>query len=194
MGREFELKFNITEDQQALIRRDLGADWQRIDMETTYYDTTTGSLGRRKWTLRRRMENGRSVCTVKTPCPDGGRGEWETECDDIRTAISELCKLGGPKELLDYPAQVIVPVCGARFTRFATVIGLEACSVELALDQGVLLGGGRELPLCEMEVELKSGSQDAAVAFAEGLAEKYGLVPEERSKYYRASMLAKGDK
>ena len=81
-------------------------------------------------------------------------------------------------------------VCGARFTRQCKTLAVEGSTVELALDRGILLGGGRELPLCEVEVELKSGSQDAAVAFAEALAEKYALVPEPKSKFARAAALS----
>ena len=190
MGREFELKFRATREVQKEIRRAFTGDWQEIQMETTYYDTKTREAGRRHWTLRRRLENGKSVCTVKTPAPDGGRGEWETECPDILEAIPELCKLGGPRALLLFLGQEVIPVCAAKFTRQAATLTLGDCTVEIALDLGVLRGGDKEIPLCEVEVELKSGSQDAAVAFAEALAEKYALVPEPKSKFARAAALS----
>ena len=41
----------------------------------------------------------------------------------------------------------------------------------------------------EVEVELKSGSDEAATAFAKALATKYRLIPESRSKYKRALAL-----
>ena len=85
------------------------------------------------------------------------------------------------------------PVCGARFTRLAGLIDAPGCSVELALDDGFLLGGGKEQPLCEVEVELKSGSEDAAAAFAMVLAQEYGLRPETRSKIARAMALAQAE-
>ena len=44
-----------------------------------------------------------------------------------------------------------------------------------------------------MEVELKSGTDADAIAFAGILAEKYGLEPEEKSKYRRALGLAQGE-
>ena len=69
----------------------------------------------------------------------------------------------------------------------------DGCTVELALDQGVLTGGNRELPLLEVEVECKSGSERAAAAFAQALANKYGLQPEAASKYRRALDLAQGE-
>ena len=65
--------------------------------------------------------------------------------------------------------------------------------MELALDRGVLLGGGREVALCEVEVELKDGQPEAAVAFAQELAEKFGLRPEQKSKFRRALALAEGE-
>ena len=40
--------------------------------------------------------------------------------------------------------------------------------------------------MMEVEVELKSGSDEAAIAFARDLAVKYGLVRERNSKYLRA--------
>jgi hypothetical protein len=76
-------------------------------------------------------------------------------------------------------------------TRLAGTLNTEGCTVELALDRGVLLGGGREVPLCEVEVELKAGSEEDALLFAQRLAVKYGLTQENRSKFRRALELAK---
>ena len=62
-------------------------------------------------------------------------------------------------------------------------------TVELALDRGFLKGGFRMNLMIEVEVELKSGSDEAAVDFARSLATKYGLVQERNSKYIRALSL-----
>ena len=61
--------------------------------------------------------------------------------------------------------------------------------MELALDQGCLLGGGKALPFGEVEVELKSGSQTDAVSFAGALAAEFGLKPQPKSKLARAMAL-----
>lgn len=193
MGREFELKYAAAAGQQARILADYPLSWKSIAMETTYYDTPDGAFSRLRWTLRRRYENGISVCTLKTPGEKGGRGEWELECGTIQEAIPELCRLSGIPELARLAEEGIVAVCGARFTRQAALLQAEGCTLELAVDSGILLGGGRELPLCEIEVELKDGSEDAAAAFAASLAARYGLIAEPRSKYRRASLLAKGE-
>nr|MBQ8244601.1 CYTH domain-containing protein [Oscillospiraceae bacterium] len=189
MGREFELKYRADASQLAAIREAFGA-FRSISMETTYYDTPDHALGDLHWTLRRRMENGRSVCTVKTPEKNGARGEWEAECDSIEDAVPLLCRLGAPEILPRIIEYGLVPACGARFTRLAKEIPLDGCRVELALDQGALMGGKRELAFAEVEVELKSGSEQAAAAFAKALAVRFGLVPEPKSKVQRALELA----
>ena len=188
MGREFELKYQATPEIIAEIRGKFG-DFTPISMETTYYDTEDFSLRKRKWTLRQRLENGRAVCTVKTPLPDGSRGEWEVESPDLTAGAARLCAMGAPGEILDYVNQGVAPFCGARFTRLAKTIDLPGGTVELALDEGVLLGGGQELPFSEVEVELKSGVDDLARAFAEKLAAEFDLKEQPKSKLARAMAL-----
>ena len=192
MGREFELKYRCTaEDFEALKAAYDG--YTTIEMETTYYDTFDGKLNNRHWTLRRRFENGVSVCTLKTPAADGSRCEWEVEAPGIITAIPRLCRMGAPMELMAFTVSGVREVCGAKFTRLALALEVPGAKVELALDKGKLFGGGRESDLQEVEVELKEGADTAALAFAKLLAEKYHLIPENRSKYKRALGLAMGE-
>ena len=191
MGKEFELKFAA--EESAFEGLKLESDhWTSYQMATTYYDAPDLRLGKLHWTLRRRFENGVSVCTLKTPAAGFGRNEFELECGDIRAAIPLLVEAGAPAELAEYTAGGIVEVCAARFDRLAGKVMLEGTEVELALDRGVLLGGGRELPFTEVEVELKSGDQATAVVYAQALAVKFGLRPERKSKFKRALMLAQG--
>ena len=189
MGREFELKYRAAEEQLGEIEGFYGG-FREISMETTYYDAPSGIFARLHWTLRRRMENGVSVCTMKSDLADGSRGEWETECGDILAAVPRLIALGAPKELAQYTSQGVAPTCGARFTRHAITLPSGGGTVELALDEGVLLGGGKEETLREAEVELKSGEDDDAIRFAQALAQRFGLISEPRSKLARARALA----
>ena len=116
--------------------------------------------------------------------------EWETECPDITSGILELCKLGAPEELKELVSGGLEEVCSARFVRQAVLVDLGNATLELALDRGILKGGARIELLGEGEVELKSGSETEAVAFARTLASKYGLREEHASKYRRALALA----
>ena len=185
MGRELERKFRADEAVLAAIREKYG-EFTPISMETVYYDTPDKSLSSRHWTLRRRYENGAAVCTLKTPLPDGSRGEWEVGCADILDAIPELCKQGAPEELKTLTAHGLRESCGARFTRLAKLLDIGGCTVELALDSGVLLGGGTEIPLCEVEVEYKDGDEATALLFARMLATQFHLTREPKSKVVRA--------
>lgn len=193
MGIEFELKYSATAEQQAQILSAYPLEYRHYDMETTYFDTPERSLSERHITLRRRMENGASVCTVKTPVSTYGRGEWECLCDNIEDGIVELCKLGAPKELLALTAAGVVEVCGAKFHRQAGLTRFQDTELEIALDRGILTGGGKEIPLCEVEVELKNGDPKDAVTFGVALARRFGLVTQELSKFRRALALAKGE-
>lgn len=190
MGREFEIKYAANEaDLEFLKGRFPGLS--PIQMQTTYYDTPGKALSRLRWTLRRRMENSVSVCTLKTPAEGFGRNEWEVECDDLHDAVALLIQKGAPKELLEFWASGgFVESCGAKFTRFAGMVEHNGTKLELALDRGLLTGGGKELPFCEVEIELKEGREEDALAFAETIAASRNLKIEPRSKVARASALA----
>lgn len=189
MGREFELKYRADAGVLAAIQKKFG-EFTAITMETAYYDTQDSLLNRLHWTLRRRYENGISVCTLKTPAAGGGRGEWEVHAPDIAAALPLLQQLDTPEGLRIFTADCLILSCGARFTRLAKTLTIPGAVVELALDRGVLLGGGQELPFAEMEVELKEGSEEAATRFAQALAEEFSLEPEHKSKHARAMALA----
>ena len=189
MGAEYELKFAGTPQAQAAILADFPGLWETLVMETTYYDTPSGALSARKYTLRRRLENGSSICTLKTPGEGNLRGEWQVPGDDIRAAVPELCKLGCPSALAAMCEEGLIAICGAAFTRQALVLELPGCTAELALDQGILFGGKGKMPLCEMELELKSGSRQALDSFSRDFAAEYALKSEEKSKFARALSL-----
>lgn len=193
MGQEYELKFRATHKDLAGIQARWPGQWQAIQMRTTYYSTPSGKLEQLRCTLRSRLENGVCVCTLKTPAVNGVRGEWEIECDRIEDAIPELCKFSRWEELAFLLEEPVFPTCGARFTRLAKTVALPACTLEIALDEGVLTGDGKELPLCEVEVELKAGERAGADAFAAALAAEFSLEVQPESKFRRALRLYKGE-
>lgn len=201
MGKELELKYHLEDEQQL----EAVLSWQLLgvlrvgapytfEMETTYFDTKEALFSARHWTVRRRMENGRSVFCVKTPRDDPAhpllRGEWEAEASSFAEAVPQLVALGAPAELTGLAPETLVTVCGATFTRRAQLLRLSKdTTCELACDQGVLRGGKKAQPFFEAELELKSGSEQELYAFGQMLAVCFGLSAEPKSKYARARAL-----
>ena len=218
MGRELEWKYTVPD---AAVLDRIAADPEvcalaaeaarRVEMRSVYYDTPDRLLERNRIALRRRMENETSVICVKTKGTGSGslalRGEWETEAEDPAAALPRLTALGAPEVLLQIGT--LIPVCRADFLRRARLLRFpDGSEAELALDLGTLSGSGtsvprnepepgtphgaeRSIPLIELELELKSGGPDAALAFVTRLAARYGLTPEPRSKYARALALGR---
>ena len=191
MAVEYERKFAATPETLGNVQRALQGSWLVCEMKTTYFDTAEGSLSARKWMLRHRLENGSHVCTLKTPA-GAARNEWEVRAERIAGGIAALCEAGAPKELPALTAGGVRPICGAEFTRLAAVFILNGTEVEVALDEGVLFAGEKKTPLCELEVELKRGSREAADAFAAELAARFGLTELHDSKFKRARELMEG--
>ena len=189
MATEYELKFRATPAILAEIDGAFPVPGTKIAMQTTYYDTPDCALSAQRYTLRKRLENGVSVCTLKTPGADA-RNEWETECDSIEAALPRLYEAGAPKLQLEGG---LTAICGAKFTRIAKAIRLDEGVVELALDEGVLTGADKQMPLCEVEVELKAGDAALCDAFAQALQTRFSLTPEKQSKFRRAFLLYKGE-
>ena len=144
--------------------------------------------------LRLRQENEESVVTMKTPAQGYARGEWAWEGEYLDEAPEKLAGLGAPEELVQLlrEAEPVI-VCGAKFTRITALLHLDGADCEICGDIGSLIGGGRQEPLCELELELKSGSEAVMLDYAHALAEKYRLSEERKSKFARARALAAPD-
>lgn len=85
----------------------------------------------------------------------------------------------------------LAPICGASFTRITAELRLsENTSCMICGDVGDLTGGGRTALLCELELELKQGSEEALSAFARALMDTYHLSEQPLSKLQRARALA----
>lgn len=192
MGIEYEYKFKLNFPTFLALNDAFPQEATEIQMETVYYDTPFGALSSRHYTLRRRLENGVAVCTLKTPAGDA-RNEWETENMLIENAIPQLIAQGAPAELAELAMEGLSPICGAKFTRIAKTIPITEGILEMALDHGHLFAGNRTAPLYEVELELKSGSKKSFDLFVWSVAGEFLLEKEPESKFSRALALYKGE-
>lgn len=189
MGLEYELKYRATPELLQAVGRDFPGEYAVKQMKTAYYDTPEGALSARRWTLRCRRENEEYVCTLKVPAAGGARGEWETRNGDILAAVPLLAAASGCNELTELTRGGLVNTCGAAFVRRCRVMTVGKTALELALDQGILTGGGKSVEFAELELELLEGSREDVARLGKLLEASYGLVPEEKSKFARARAL-----
>ena len=181
MATEFEIKLRAKSvEQLGEILRDAQVvkfaqeKLREIHMRTTYFDTADGALSSRRWMLRVRQENEKSVVTMKTPGEGYARGEWECEGKTPEEAIGTLVQKGAPEELVELTKPGLEMVCGAEFVRLTQPLRLpDGTTCEICADGGELLGGRHKEPFCE-------------------LSRKYGLIEEQKSKFVRARRLADG--
>ena len=201
MGKETELKYEVG-DLQLLdcilcspeIRSRMQADFTYIQMQSTYFDTPEQLLSQNRQTLRLRRENEKSVICFKTAGNGMTRGEWETEGSVLSEALPKLVKQGAPELLLTLcENEELLPVCGARFTRITAPLSLDGCTATLCGDVGELYAASRSIPLCELELELSEGSEEALLSFGRQLAGRFGIHEGKESKFARAKALTEGN-
>ena len=196
-----------TEFKLALDPRDIGAlkrhallagkTAKRVRQVDVYFDTPDLRLARNGLALRLRRAGGRWLQTLK----DGGRvtaglhqrGEWEFPLPrpslDLRfladTPFGKLPSDVGPK---------LQPAFTVKVMRTSWVVAPDAAGrIEIVLDRGVLICGERELPICEVELELLAGDANCLFRVAAALQEDCSLKPESDSKSERGYRMIRGE-
>ena len=191
MGQEIECKLSVPDaDALSRLRRAFsgqGAE-ETSDYETVYFDLGDELSARHfMFRARKRGSGGAAVYTVKTPGEGYCRGEWECEAASPEEAAKKLAALGAPREIAERSTYPVT--CGARFTRTAITVCREGSVIELAFDLGKLTAPGASAPVCELELELKSGPLAPMTALLGEIMQKYGLRELKKSKYARARAL-----
>ena len=168
----------------------------RLEMEAMYYDTADNLIVRCHGGLRLRRENETRVVCLKLAAESGfggarkAREEYECTAPDIRTGIQNLPAAGAPQDICDCLLQAnLIELGRTAFTRFWFLLSYQGCTCELAFDYGKLTRNGRVGPICEMELELKSGSEADFDALAVQLQQEFDLKPQPLSKLARMMRL-----
>lgn len=202
MSVEIELKFIVTPTAAAELPKRL-ASWPGQytapqKLSNIYYETPDGLLRRHDIGLRIRGFGDRYEMTVKTGGKAVGGLHQRPEYNIALTQpVLELERL--PAEIwpdsLDIISlqQALSPLFCTDFMREKWVIGYQDSEIELALDRGEILAGDLREPLCELELELKSGSTADLLALAQRLAQLDGLRLGSLSKAARGYRLAQGN-
>lgn len=165
MPREFELKFDLATDALSQLKAEspfrsaLGGARPK-KLTSVYFDDSKRTLQKAGLILRVRRTGRRYLQTIKSS-PDGAmvdRSEWEVDVEGPDPDLSAAA--GTPLEPLLQKKSVrngLAPVFSTTVQRLSTLVANEGSVVELSVDVGTVAAGPRSAPLCELELELKTG-------------------------------------
>ncbi len=207
MPQEVELKLYLLSADPASLAHQLARTpplrrrkVTQQQLHNIYFDTPDQQLRQQRAVLRLRRvgEAARPqwLQTFKTGAANSSalsrRGEWESPV--ATPALSRLALNASPWAELDPDDRLfaaLVPCFVTVFERCTWLVHWRDGSlVEVALDRGHIEASGRRAPICELELELKSGQPDALFALAHELARGVAVMPATMSKAQRGFLLA----
>ena len=188
---EQELKLHVPQAARSGVEKDLlRGRVTHMRLQAFYFDTPARDLVRAKIALRLRREGEQWVQTLKMPgenslsrieinhnrpSPDLDLSVYATE-----PFAALLAKHAGSLSIC-YETDV-----QRIFRQARTELGV----VELAFDTGLLRAGSLELPISEIEFELKRGQLAAVFTLGKKWQQAHGLILDVRSKSERGDRLA----
>lgn len=193
---EVELKLAISAASIPALRRHplIAKALQRSTstLDNTYFDTPELHLLHKQAGLRLRKHGRRLLQTVKcsgeVTAGLSARNEWELPFRG-RFDFSAIGD-AGLAALLEHERMRLVAVFSTRFRRECWIVRpAPDCEIEIALDQGEIVAGPALEPICELELELRSGTRAQLLDLARGLAETVPLLPFDQSKAERGYAL-----
>lgn len=202
MANEIELKLAIQEEQAEQWTRsawlsNINAKARAVQrLENHYYDTPDLALQQARMALRIRRVGHQWIQTLKTSgVQQAGlshRGEWESPLNRPELDLALLPEGVLPEGVSDHLMQSFT----THFTRQAWDVHMPSGShVEIVLDQGEVAipqpsgGRRRQDPLCELELELKSGHAVDLLMLAQDLAQHFPVQLLTLSKAERGLRL-----
>ena len=201
MGIEREIKLalpsSLHDEVVTLINRQTGTEGRKINLTNVYFDTPAHTLAKAKNALRLRGLPDHWLQTYKTAgeSQDGmhSRHEWEMpvagEALEI-DALLQLCDDEQARDALRDSAPDLAALFRTDFSRVIWDIEHEGAMIEVALDLGEIVtdvdGERRTAPISELELELKSGGEQALNDLAALMRGAFtDLQPENLSKARR---------
>jgi inorganic triphosphatase YgiF len=201
MSSEIELKLALSPEAARALGRDPVLAAMTVKGPHTqhfygvYYDTPELALARSGVALRVRKQGQRWIQAVKEEGRVTGglheRPEYEAPAPEGRINLIALETTPVASLFADPDvAARLAPVFVTDVRRTLRLLRNDRAEIEFALDRGELRAGERVEPICELELELKSGAADAVYALALALQDTVRLRLENRSKAERGHVLA----
>ena len=190
MLQEIELKLAISPQISIELPQYLAKftilDHQDLFLGNTYYDYPDHFLAKQKMGLRIRQEDQELTLTLKTNGEVIGglhsRPEYNLPLTEKETPTNTQLSELYPFEQL--PSSTLQPIFSTDFNRTFWLVEFQKSKIEVAFDQGKIIAGEFEKPICEIEFELKSGNVQDLFDFVE-------TFPFERDIYFSSASKAK---
>jgi triphosphatase len=170
--REVELKLDVTPEAATVIAATelLPGEGELRQLDATYFDTADRALCAAGFSLRIRTAADSRVQTVKA---DGDasaglfvRSEWEMDVAGDTPVLDHTTPI---RAMLGERCEEIAPVFHVTVERRIWNVEEDGAQIEVVLDRGHVRAGEREEPICEIELELKSGQPAALFSLARKL-------------------------
>ncbi|MBS3805068.1 MAG: CYTH domain-containing protein [Oleiphilaceae bacterium] len=198
MPQELEIKLTLTQESLAralswLAGEGVARDEGSLRLRNRYFDTPNGDLNANRVALRIRSVDGRYIQTLKTKGAfvNGAhdRQEWEWPVPGAHLDLSLLQQTPLDKSI---DVSELAPVFDTDFERHVIMLNDDQTAIECAFDHGVIRAGDRERPLCELELELKSGDDAKLLDWATQLSRQVpvflNLISKAEQGYYLAGL------
>lgn len=200
METEIELKFFVSPDFSDILKQKIAdtkvLQHSRKELGNTYFDTADSWLRNHDIGLRIRQSDDVYVQTVKTSgrvvAGLHQRPEYNAEHigndPDLSLHPDDIWPLGREVQVLQ---KEIVPIFATNFDREQWLLSMpDGSQIEVAFDQGVVVTGEQQSPICEVELELKSGQTESLFTLARVLSDQGGMRLGNLSKAARGYRLA----
>ena len=190
MSNEIEIKLAVSDQAFNKLEEHLKnftcLAYKKRFLSNTYYDYPDHFLAKKKMGLRIRQEDQELTLTLKTNGEVVGglhsRPEYNLPLTEKETPTNAQLRELYPFEQL--PSSTLQPIFSTDFNRTFWLVEFQQSKIEVAFDQGKIIAGESEQPICEIEFELKSGNVQDLFDFVENL-------PFERDIYFSSASKAK---
>ncbi len=205
MPQQIELKLAVDAHDiprlrhSEILRGSSVAHTPRTRLVSVYYDTPSWSLKRGAILLRVRKQGRarRRVQSVKMQAAGPGslsrRIESESRITGDRPSLVEM-KDASVRRLIETRCgrEALVPVFATDVERETWLLRVGRSRIECVIDRGTVTANGRTAPICEVELELKSGQPASLFQLGHRLNAVVPLRIEAASKAERGYKLAGG--
>jgi triphosphatase len=198
--RELEIKLTLPPETVGQVKKiplikAVKKSPKRATELSVYFDTNKHKLRKHGLMLRVRRIGNRYVQTIKADGNAGPfeRGEWESEIADGEPDLSLARKTPLQPIMSRKLRRKLKPMFETRVRRIVYPIVSRGHLTELAIDKGKIDSGGSSLPLCELELELKSGNEAELFGVARKLVRELPAQLTLKSKSQRGYELIDGE-